>query len=78
MSAVGNEGNSTQVILGILIYACVKYDSFTDHSSLAEREVLKYLFLVASFTTDCIDRINDKKTGERRVGNCTGNFLEFA
>jgi hypothetical protein len=38
MSAVGTKGESTQVISGILMHAYVKYDSFTDHSSLAEEK----------------------------------------
>jgi len=55
------------------------------YSSLAEREVLKVIFFfVVSFTIDCIDKVNGKKTGERRVGkcleqiDCAGSFLGFA
>ena len=30
----------------------------------------QFFFLVVSFTTTCIDRVNGKKTGKRRVGKC--------
>jgi hypothetical protein len=74
MSAVGTEGTCTQATLGILIDAYVNTTALQSMLFVhcRKRSVTIQFFLVVSFTTVCMDRVNGKKTEKRRVGKFFG------